>query len=285
MPFLWETVSRGGQIYGNREAGSSMRVRNPHHFSYPGYSEMIMGFWDPRIDSNDKVPNPNVTMLEWINKQPGFSGKVAAFGAWDVVPYIVNRDRCGFYVNAGFEPVTEGKVNKEQAQLNRLKTETTPLWDSMPFDSLTFRAALEYLKANRPRLLWLTFGETDEWAHARRYEQYLHAAHLTDGYLRTLWDTLQSTDSYRGRTTMIVAVDHGRGRTTEDWTSHGAKYPGADEVWLAAVGPDTAPLGERKNIPEVNQSQIAATVAALLGRDYRGAVPKAGAPIEDFLPH
>ncbi len=283
MPFLWNTVARQGILYGNRNLGSRMHVTNPHHFSYPGYSEMIMGFFDPRIDSNKKIPNPNLTVLEWLHQKPRYRGKVAAFGAWDVVPYIVNRDRCGFFVNAAFEPVALGKVSDRQALLNELKQGMTHPWNWGPQDAILFHSAREYLKTNRPRVLWMTFGETDEWAHERRYDRYLETARLNDDSLRTLWETLQSLPQYRNRTTLLVGVDHGRGRTPQDWTSHGAKYPGADEVWLAALGPDTPALGERPKSTAITQSQIAATVAAALGEDYRGAVPKAGAPIDEVL--
>ena len=42
-------------------------------FSYPGYSEMFCG-WpdDDRIDSNDPVPNPNVSVLEVVNQDPRY---------------------------------------------------------------------------------------------------------------------------------------------------------------------------------------------------------------------
>jgi arylsulfatase A-like enzyme len=281
MPFLWGTLAKQGQLYGNRDKGSAARVTNTMHFSYPGYSEMIVGYPDPRIDSNDKRPNPNVSVFEWLNRKPAFQGKVAAFGAWDVVPYIVNRERCGFYVNGAFEPVTVGKISPEQALLNRLKSEMTQPWAGEPYDAITFHSALEYLKANRPRAMWLTFGETDEWAHERSYAHYLDAARQTDAHLETLWKTLQSHPQYRGRTTLILCVDHGRGRTGKDWTSHGAKIPGADEIWMAALGPDTPALGERTNTATVTQSQIAATVAAAVGEDYRAAVPQAGAVLAE----
>jgi hypothetical protein len=284
LPFLTGTMAKQGQLFGNRDRGSHARLTNTFHFSYPGYSEMIMGFTDPGIDSNAKRPNPNVTVLEWLHRQPGFAGKVAAVGAWDVVPYIVNRERCGFFVNAGYEPITAGVVSPEIRLLNRLKAETTRPWSWGPYDGITFHSALEYLKANKPRLMWITFGETDEWAHDRRYDLYLESAYLTDGYLATLWETLQSLPQYRDQTTLIVGVDHGRGRTEQDWTSHGASHPGSDEIWLAAIGPDTRPLGERENVPEINQSQIAATVAALLGHNYPAAEPKAAPPIRDLLP-
>jgi arylsulfatase A-like enzyme len=279
MPFLWGTVAKQGQLFGNRLKGSAARVTNPHHFSYPGYSEMIVGYPDARIDSNDKRPNPNVSVFEWLHQRPGFNGRVAAFGAWDVVPYIVNRERCGFFVNAGYEPVTQGKISPEQALLNRLKAELTRPWEVEPYDGITFQSALEYVKANRPRAMWLTYGETDEWAHERRYDRYLDAARNTDGNLRQLWETLQSMPNYRNKTTLMVCVDHGRGKTGQDWTSHGAKIPGADEVWMAVLGPDTPALGERANLETVTQSQIAATVAAAVGQDYRAAVPQAGAPL------
>ena len=68
-------------------------VTNGLWFSYPGYNEMFSGAADPRVDSNDKVPNPNVTVLEWLNSRPGFQGRVAAFGSWDVLPFILNTGR------------------------------------------------------------------------------------------------------------------------------------------------------------------------------------------------
>jgi hypothetical protein len=44
-------------------------------------------------------------------------------------------------------------------------------------------------------------------------------------------------------------------------------------------------LGERENVTPVTQSQLAATVAALLGEDYCAAVPQAGKPIADAVGH
>jgi hypothetical protein len=52
---------------------------------------------------------------------------------------------------------------------------------------------------------------------------------------------------------------------------------------MAFLGPDTAALGERKDGPVVTESEIAATIAALLGEDYHAAVPRSGAAIEDVL--
>jgi hypothetical protein len=55
-------------------------------------------------------------------------------------------------------------------------------------------------------------------------------------------------------------------------------------MWMAFLGPDTPALGERTECDRVTQSQIAATLAALLGEDYRRAVPRSGAVIEQVLP-
>jgi hypothetical protein len=52
---------------------------------------------------------------------------------------------------------------------------------------------------------------------------------------------------------------------------------------MAFLGPDTPPLGEHQQAPSVTESQIAATVAALLGEDYIAANPKARAPIAEVL--
>lgn len=282
LPFLWSTIAKQGQIFGNRGKSADAWVTNGLNFSYPGYSETLCGFVDPGINSNNKIPNPNVTVFEWLHAKPAFRGKVAAFGAWDVFPYIFNAPRAGFPVNAGTEPYEAKKVTPEVALMNRLKKESA-IWESEAFDAFTFLTALNHLKSRKPRLLYISLGETDEWSHEGKYTEYLGAAHRVDTYLGELWQTLQSMKEYRGSTTLVFLPDHGRGEAPVGWKSHGQKLPESKYIWMAFLGPDTAPLGERANRDPVTQNQVAATVAALLGEDYQGAVPKAGAPIRDVL--
>jgi hypothetical protein len=282
MPFLWSTVAKEGQLFGNRDLGSDSHVTNGLNFSYPGYSETLTGIADPRINSNDNIPNPNVTVFEWLNRKPEFAGKVGAFGAWQVFEGIFNRQRCGFPVNAAYEPFHGIEETGELKLLNDLKLEAVRIWPDESFDPMPFHTALEFLKANKPRLLFIGLGETDDWAHDGSYAEYLNAAHLGDSYLKNLWELMQSMPEYRGTTTLIVLPDHGRGLKAK-WTSHGQKIPESRETWMAFLGPDTPALGERSQGPVVTESQVAATLAALLGQDYHAAVPQTGAPIADVL--
>jgi DNA mismatch repair protein MutH len=94
---------------------------------------------------------------------------------------------------------------------------------------------------------------------------------------------MQAMPEYRGTTTFIITCDHGRGSGLSEWKEHGVEEKGSENVWIAVIGPDTSPLGERTHAAPVTQSQIAATVAALLGKDYHAAVPKAAVPIADVL--
>ncbi len=278
MPFVWSVVAKNGQIFGNRDLGSNCRVENPYWFSYPGYSETFCGYVDKGVNSNDPKNNPNVSVFEWLAKKPAFKGKVAAFGQWSCIPYILNRDRAGFFINANREPVTQGKITPAQSMLNGLKADIQGVED-IP-DAPVFYSALEYLKTNKPRVFVISLGWTDEFAHMGRYDEYLASTRLVDKYIEMVWKTVQSMPEYKGKTTLILATDHGRG--SEQWRHHGA-LPGSDQNWMAYMGPDTAPLGERKNAEEVTSSRIAATLAAFLGENYNAAQPKAGRPIADVL--
>ena len=283
LPFLWTVVARQGQIYGNRDKQSDAFVTNGKFFSYPGYNETLCGVPDPRIDSNGEVLNPNVTVLEWLNRKPDFNGKVAAFGAWYLFPWIFNAPRAGFPVNAGWDTFTAMEPTPALTLLNQLKRETPHVWEDEVFDVLTFHTALEYLKQKKPAVLYISFGETDSWAHARDYRNYLDAAHRVDGYLRVLWETIQSMPEYRDTTTLIFSPDHGRGNGPSRWTNHGGDTPESKYIWLSVMGPDTKALGERAHVDPVGQNQIAATLAALLGQDYLAEVPEAGTPVADIL--
>lgn len=283
LPFVWSVIAKDGQIFGNVNKGSVSRVTNGLNFSYPGYSEIVCGLVDPHMDKNDQRLNPNVNVFEWLSQRPGFEKRVAAVCAWDLFPYILNRERSGFFINAGFEPLTEVKPSPQVELLNRLMAETTPYDETARHDSFTFCAAMEYLKSNQPRVMFIVLDETDSRAHEGRYDRYLQALHRADGYLRTLWDTVQTMPQYQGKTTILFTADHGRGGTPDDWRNHGKDVKGADNTWLAVLGPDTAALGDRAQTETVTQNQIAATIAAMLGEDYCAAVPQAGLPIVDIV--
>jgi hypothetical protein len=75
----------------------------------------------------------------------------------------------------------------------------------------------------------------------------------------------------------------GGGSGLTEWKEHGVEEKGSENIWLAVMGPDTAPLGERAHVAPVAQAQIAATVAAFVGRDYPHDQPKAAAAIEAVL--
>jgi hypothetical protein len=280
MPFFWEVVVREGQVYGNRALGSRVDLTNPHRFSYPGSSELLTGHADERIDSNARRPNPNVTVLEFVNGREPLHGKVAAFGSWDVFPFIINEERSGVPVNAGFMAAVGEDLSDRQLFLNELQEQIPSPWSSVRLDAFTHHYALEYLKTHRPRLLYIAYGETDDFAHDGRYDAYLASAHRTDAFIRMLWEAVQADPHYAGRTTFVITTDHGRG-DGDDWTRHGRDIEGAQHVWLAAIGPDTPPRGEVAGGAPLFLNQVARTVAALLGLDFDEE--RAGAPIGSIL--
>jgi predicted metal-binding membrane protein len=278
MPFLWNVMAKNGQVFGDPSRHSRAHVTNGLWFSYPGYSEMFAGVADPRVDSNDKVPNPNVTVLEWLNGRSGFRGRVAAFGAWDVFPFIFNTDRSRLPVGAGYRPVPR-PTTERQRRINQLADDLPRYWDEEPFDAPVVYAGLEALRSTKPRVLAVMLGEGDDWAHEGRYDMYLDATVRADRFIERIWHTVQSLPGYKNNTTLLVTTDHGRGATASDWSDHGRDVPAAEDTWIAVLGPTVPPLGVRENIT-VTTSQIAATIAAAVGEDYRSAVPAAA----DALP-
>jgi hypothetical protein len=277
LPFMWKTIAANGQIFGDPAAGSLSHVTNGLWFSYPGYNEMFSGAPDSRIDSNKKVPNPNVTVLEWLNSRPGFAGRVAAFGAWDVLPSIVNANRSKIPVGTGFSPVVAPKTARER-EINEFAKDLPKVWDYGTLDAPVVYAAIDSLRTAKPRVLYLMLGEGDEWAHESRYDLYLDASVRADRFIERVWNVLQSLPNYRGTTALIVTTDHGRGATPKDWSDHGTDVPAGENTWFAAMGAGVPALGVRKNLT-VTTSQLAATIASLLGEDFQRAKPSAADPL------
>lgn len=266
LPFLWQRIEANeAWIAGDLEQDSHVRVTNGRYFSYPGYNELLCGFADEAIDSNAKRNNKNRTVLECLNRQPAFAGQVQAFCSWDVFPFIINSERSGIPVNAGWQPLEIGDA-AQIAMLNNMAGNIVREWEGVRYDVFTALGAMQAMQTQHPRVLYVSLGETDDWAHAGRYDRYLFSARHNDRLIQQIWETSQALDAYRGKTAFVLSTDHGRGDGREGWKSHGANLPGSERIWVMAFGSGIARSGIEAG-GEYTQSQIAATVAALVGTD------------------
>jgi hypothetical protein len=281
LPFFWNTISRKGQLYGNREFKNRVNCSNMHFLSYPGYSEMFVGFPDPLVSSNDTVENPNATVFEFIHKHKAFKNRVAAFSTWDAFPYILREARSGIHVNSGNEMAT-GKISAVERSLNK-NHHTTRHANGIRYDDVTFRYAMEFLKRKRPRVLFIGFDETDAHGHAGRYDEYLKSAHKTDKMISELWNWVQSQPNYKDKTTLFITTDHGRGSGKRNWRNHRLIAPGSGHTWFAVIGPDTPAFGEMKFKARYKQKQVAKTIAAFLGLQYNNKEEPVGEIVQTML--
>ncbi|MGA9121347.1 MAG: phosphoglyceromutase [Bacteroidota bacterium] len=281
LPFIWSTVAQQGRIYGNRMLGSNVDVANRYWFSYPGYNEIFTGYADTNVNTNSYPNNPNSNFLEFIERQPGFRGKVGAFGAWEAFSRILNAPRCGFPVVAAFEDCGGNKPTAEERLINTMRNDSYKPWgEDECQDVFTHYAAMEFFKEKKPRVLFIGYGETDEWAHAGDYMAYLNAAHQADQWIRSIWTLLQSDVEYRNKTTLFIAVDHGRGgRNKDQWTGHGQSVPDSHETWFAVLGPDTPRGGEMRSTGQIYEKQYARTLSSYLGLTFT-----ADHPVGDAIP-
>jgi hypothetical protein len=283
FPFLWGTVAKHGQLFGNQTLGSVAHVTNGKAFSYPGYNEMSTGYPNDAIDSNEFGPNPNATVFEWLNQFEAFRGRVAIYGTWKVYDNIFNKARSGLVMQTGWTLPPKAHETPRDALLRELYTTTTQFDEEDSPNSFIQVPLVDYVKTGKPRVLFVGYGETDNWAHQGRYDLVLDSAHRFDHFVEQLWNTMQAMPQYRGSTTFIITTDHGRGSGPTEWKEHGIEEKGSENIWIGVIGPDTAPLGERAHIAPVAQAGIAATLAAFLGKDYPAAVPQAAAPIAAVL--
>ncbi|TLU94438.1 alkaline phosphatase family protein [Dyadobacter sediminis] len=281
MPFFWNTVVSKGVAYGNRNFGNTADVTNPFRLTYPGFSEMLTGFADPAISSNRLVTSKSQNVLEFINRQNAYQGKVAVFATSDLFPFLLDRANSNLYINADSDSLAF--LSKEFQLLNEMQRLSNKPTTERP-DLLTYFAAREYVKAYKPKVLYLALGETDAFAHQGNYEQYLETAKAEDQMISELWTLLQSMPQYKDKTTLIVTCDHGRGnQIKEQWIGHGALIKDSGEIWIAAMGPDIKASGEAKNKGQLYQAQLAATMAAILGFDFKPETHKAMEPIRSLI--
>lgn len=268
MPFFWNVIASKGQLIGNRDIKNKMNVGNIYSISYPGYNEIFTGTTDITISGNAKKVNRNYNVLEYLNSKEEFRGKIAVFSSWNVFPYILNRERNGLMINSGYELLENENDEVGIKMLNAVQEKGVANKSATRYDMLTFTTAKEYIRNNHPRITVIGFGETDDYAHQKRYDLYLQQANQVDRMIGEIWNLIQTTPGYKNNTNFLITTDHGRGNNTKHWSGHGFFINGSSQTWLAMIGPHIQPLGERKDKLQIFTKHLAETIGILAGENF-----------------
>ncbi len=249
-------LSKEGILIGNKSLGSEMTVNNRFNLSLPGYQSLMAGTEVP-CATNDCGRISVETMMERVRRELRLSkGEVATFATWSGIAKAVEH--------------TQG---------------STHLVGSLNHDTETFAQALAYLEKERPRFLYISLGDADEFAHALNKKKYIDTLKMYDRWINELAGRLDAMDDYGNNTTLIVTTDHGRGSGFQ-WFDHGLHIPDAKYVWLYARNSKTNQVSNTdrtvlKNRP-YNHSDIRPTIENLFGLAPNRCAD-CGRPIEELF--
>lgn len=267
MPFTWNTIAKKGLLIGNRAKNSKMQVVNKTCISYPGYCEMMTGMVDDSIVDNAPVNNVHRNVLEAANEDPRYKGSVVMYGSWKSTRFAIHNELAGIPASVSYEPNVAKKQTPSLQLVDRMLAGMPRFWGSEHFDAFTFAYAIETLKNDHPKVMWISFGDCDEWAHARRYDLYLDAAKGTDAFIRDIYEACEADRFYRGKTTYLITSDHGRG-VGDMWAHHSGNTEGSETTWLMLLGKGVEALGETTECGPCYNKQVAATIASILGIEF-----------------
>ena len=158
--------------------------------------------------------------------------------------------------------------------LNGLQTQILSPWHNVRLDAFTLGFTKEYILAQLPKVIYVALGETDDFAHQGNYPEYLRGANRADKFIAQLWTLLQSTQSWQ---------HHASPKAVKGYLNGLQQYqdgiPGADQIWLAAMGPDVKKSVGSQHTRSFTLDQVTATAVQLLGFDYQQFATDIGQPL------
>lgn len=264
VPNMYRLFFDEGTVLGDPRAGGGIAASGPRFVSLPSYVEMMTGApsgcWN-----NDCIPKMRPTIAEELAAMSP-AAPAAVFASWERVARAAagSGARGSLMISAGREAGSN--------------LSPWPGHGAYRPDRATQDLALDYLREYEPRFLWISLGDTDEYAHHNNYPAYLNALRSADEFIGAVAQELDRMGERGERTAVIVTTDHDR---SANFADHGD--PGSGDVWLLARGPSIAPAGPIPTSAPRYLRDIAPTIRALLGLPARSC-HDCGRPIDELLP-
>lgn len=135
-------------------------------------------------------------------------------------------------------------------------------------DELSVYIARKLMTQLAPSLLWITLHDVDV-AHSGAYSLYIDGIRRTDRLCLDIWNHIQATPAYAGKTTMLILPDFGRDSDMNPagngFQHHRTGDAASRTTWMMALG-----QGAREGIfieRPVESTDLVPTVGKLLGVD------------------
>lgn len=133
-------------------------------------------------------------------------------------------------------------------------------------DELSVYVVRQLMKQLAPGLIWITLHDMDI-AHSGTYSLYLEGIQRTDRLCGEIWQAVESSPEYTGKTTMFILPDFGRD-SDQDPGGNGFQHHRTGDAlsrttWMMALGPHV-----RENVSvsrPVQSLDLVPTLGALLG--------------------
>lgn len=244
LPNMYRYFVDQGMVVGKN---SPFVATGPAHISLPGYLEIMRGHPSTDCQSNECEPKLDETMADLFETS-------AVFASWDVISKTVSKNSNKFVINCGRNYRTPRWKEAKLKDNTKFPEYWNPLYRP---DNLTQLAVLEYLQHYEPQFVWISLGDTDEWAHAGNYKQYIASLVEADKFIGQMIAQTNSNDY-----TFIITADHGRGL---NWRHHGWDQESA-KLWLMMRGRSIPAKGFVSYSETKSLSNILPTVKELTGK-------------------
>jgi hypothetical protein len=246
LPNLYYHFVDRGMVVGK---DSKFVATGPAHISLPGYLEIMRGHPSTDCQENDCEPRLKEETIADVFNKP------AVFASWDTIRKTVGTNTDRYVVNCGRHFRTKGWKQAELEDNQSFPEAWDPIYRP---DDLTEKAAIDYLQYYSPDFVWISLGDTDEWAHYGDYNKYIESLQQADKFVGMVLEMVKSGED-GSDFTFIVTADHGRGL---DWRHHGWDNESARD-WLMMSGRGIPAQGFVKYPEKKSLSNILPTIKEL----------------------
>jgi hypothetical protein len=247
---------REGYAYGTQTQKDQMVIVNSSGLSLPGYKVIFSGRPELVCTQNKGCDFPKAeTLVDRLMNEYQDPKKVALFSSWNQIQYATEGSQgvratqsLGLNGLRNFDVKNKTDQSFYEAflkihQLSRSESQLPP-WHNARWDRYTFGLAQHYLKSYKPRFLYLSFLDTDEWAHKGSMKSYLEALSEADERIMSLIQELQKDKEAYVNTSFVITTDHGRGETESGFSHHGIRsngtfIDGSEKIWAFVIPSST----------------------------------------------